>query len=71
MATSVHVVPSGDEWAVEEGGRQLSTHTTQREAEQAAREEAIRAHAELVIHGRNGQVERKDSFGNDPRDIKG
>ena len=71
MATSVHVVPSGDEWAVEEGGRQLSTHRTQREAEQAAREEAVRAHAELVIHGRNGQVERKDSFGNDPRNIKG
>lgn len=70
-ARSVHVVPSGDEWAVEEGGRQLSTHGTQAEAERVAREEAMRAHAELVVHGRSGQIERKDSFGNDPRHIKG
>ena len=71
MAASVHVVPAGEEWAVEEGGRQLSTHHTQAEAEKFARDEAMRAHAELVVHGRDGQVERKDSFGHDPRSIKG
>jgi hypothetical protein len=68
---SIHVVPSSGEWAVEEGGRQLSTHRTQAEAEKFARDEAMRGHAELVIHGRNGEIERKDSFGNDPRNIKG
>jgi hypothetical protein len=70
-ATSVHVVPSGEEWAVEEGGRQLSTHRTQAEAEKVARDEAMRARAELVVHGRDGQIQRKDSFGNDPRSVKG
>jgi hypothetical protein len=70
-AKSVHVVPSGDEWAIEEGGQQMSVHRTQEEAEKIAREEAIRAHAELVVHGRDGRIERKDSFGHDPRSVKG
>jgi hypothetical protein len=70
-AESIHVVPSSDGWKVEEGGRQLSTHETQAEAEKFARDEAMRSHAELVIHGRDGQIERKDSFGHDPRPVKG
>ena len=70
-ATSVHVVPSGDGWAVEEGDWQLSTHRTQAEAEKSGRDEAMRAHAELVVHGRDGRIERKNSYGNDPRNIKG
>jgi hypothetical protein len=70
-ARSVHVVPSGNQWAVEEGGSQLSTHRTQMEAEKFARDEAMRAKAELVVHGRDGRIERKDSFGNDPRSIEG
>ena len=69
--TSVRVVPAGNEWAVEEGGRQLSTHRTQAEAETFARDEAVCARAELVVHGRDGRIERKDSFGHDPRSIKG
>ena len=68
---SVHVVPSGDEWAVEEDGRQLSMHRTQADAERAGREDAIRAKAELVVHGRDGQIERKNSYGNDPGNIRG
>jgi hypothetical protein len=70
-APSVHVVPVGDQWSVEEGGKSISTHATQEEAEQFARDEAIRARGELVVHGRNGRIRRKDSFGNDPRSIEG
>jgi Uncharacterized protein conserved in bacteria (DUF2188) len=70
-SASVHVVPAGDEWVVEQGGRQLSTHRTQAGAEKMAREEAIRAQAELVVHGRDGQIERKNSYGHDPRNVKG
>ncbi len=68
---SVHVVPSADGWAVEEDGNQLSVHNTQGDAERAARQEAIRDHAELVVHGRDGRIERKNSYGNDPRNIRG
>src|SRR5437763_1611175 len=50
-ATSVHVVPAGNEWALEQRGKQLSTHRTQAEAEKIARDEASRAHRELVVHG--------------------
>jgi len=71
MSTSVHVVPAGEDWAVEEGGKKLSTHHTQAEAEKFARGEAIRAKAELVVHGRDGTIQRKDSYGHDPRSKKG
>jgi hypothetical protein len=68
---SLHVVPVGDEWAVEEGGLQLSTHRTQAEAEKFARDEALRAKGELVVHGRDGSIQRHDSFGHDPRSTEG
>ncbi len=72
-AKSIHVVPAADEWRVEAAGRELCSHhhRTQADAEKCAREEAMRDHAELVIHGRDGQIERKDSFGHDPRNVKG
>ncbi len=70
-AKSVHVVPNGDEWTVEESGRRIASYPTQLDAERAAREEAIRARAELVVHGRDGRIERKDSFGHDPANVKG
>ncbi len=68
---SVHVVPNGDEWAVEENHRTISAHRSQHEAEAAAREEARRIQGELVIHGRDGRIERRDSEGHDPRNVKG
>ena len=68
---SVHVVPRDDQWVVEENDRPISSHRTQQEAEQAGRDEAIRAQAELVVHGRDGRIERKNSYGHDPRNIKG
>jgi hypothetical protein len=68
---SIHVVPSGDEWVVEEAGQPLSSHRTQAEAEKFGRDEAIRASAELIVHRRDGQIARKNSYGRDPRDVKG
>lgn len=46
------------EWTVEERGKRISTQRSQAEAEKVARDEAIRAHAELVVHGRDGRIER-------------
>jgi hypothetical protein len=70
-APSVHVVPHGNEWVVEQNGRQLSKHSTQAEAEKHGREEAMRAKAELVMQGRDGRIGDEDSHGHDPRSIKG
>jgi hypothetical protein len=66
-----HVVTHDDGWAVEVGGEIASTHSTQDEATQAARQHAEQNESELVIHGEDGQIREKDSEGNDPRDIPG
>ncbi|MEO5365456.1 MAG: DUF2188 domain-containing protein [Magnetococcus sp. WYHC-3] len=68
-----HVVPRGDQWANLKGGNERATslHNTQREAEQAAREQSRREGSELLIHRPNGQIRQKDSYGNDPYPPKG
>jgi hypothetical protein len=48
-----------------------SIHSTQAEAAQAARSTAQRQQSELLIHGRNGQIRERDSYGNDPFPPKG
>ncbi|PIR38564.1 MAG: hypothetical protein COV35_06485 [Alphaproteobacteria bacterium CG11_big_fil_rev_8_21_14_0_20_39_49] len=62
-----HVVPHKDGWAVKGAGNQraTSTHRTQKEAESAAREIAKNQETELFVHGRNGQIRERDSYGND------
>jgi len=68
-----HVVPHPEGWANKKGGaeRASSVHDTKREAEATAREQSKREGSELVVHGKDGQIQRKDSHGNDPRNIKG
>lgn len=68
-----HVVPHPEGWANKKGGseRASSVHDTKREAEAAAREQSRREGAELFIHGKDGTIQRKDSHGNDPKNIKG
>lgn len=63
-----HVVPRGDGWAVrEEGAKRVSSvHPTLREAEQRARELARRDGTEVVIHGKDGKIRDRDSYGQDP-----
>lgn len=63
-----HVVPHTDGWAVRGAGnsRATSVHDTQREAIDAARGIAQNQHSEMLIHGRNGQIRERDSFGGDP-----
>ena len=62
-----HVVPHGKDWAVRGANneRATSVHETQSEAERAAREIAIRQRSEVVIHGRDGRIRDKNSYGND------
>ena len=44
---------------------------TQREAIEIGRELARNQHSELVIHGRDGKIRQKNSYGNDPFPPKG
>ena len=67
-----HVVRRGDEWAVRGEGnkRDTSHHDTQAEAIERAREIARNQQSEVVIHGRDGRIRDKDSYGNDPHPPK-
>jgi hypothetical protein len=67
----VHLVPSGDSWALEVDGRKRDSFTTQKEAVRGGRQPAEQEDVELVIHGEGGQIREKDSHGSDPRDIPG
>ena len=72
MSKNQHVVPHDDKWAVKPEGaeRAGSVHDTQGEAIDVARDRAIRDGGEVVIHGRDGRIRDKDSYGNDPNPPK-
>jgi len=63
-----HVVKTDDGWAVKGAGnsRATSTHRTQKDAINSARDIAINQKSEVVIHGVDGKIRDKDSYGNDP-----
>lgn len=71
-----HVVTNPNKgWDVKRsGGQRASAHTnTKAEAEKIAREISINQKTELVIHGKDGRIQRSDSHGNDscpPKDKK-
>lgn len=68
-----HVVPSGGRWSVRSSGasRASATFDTQKEAIDKARERAVREKTELYIHGRDGRIRERSSFGKDPFPPKG
>ena len=68
-----HVVPHPSGWAVKGAGneRASSVHGTQREAIAAAREAAIRQGSEMLIHGENGCIRERNTYGEDPHPPKG
>ena len=68
-----HVVPSGKNWAVKGAGNSKATRIveTQKEASKIAREIAINQASEMFIHGRNGQIRERNTYGNDPFPPKG
>ena len=68
MGKTQHVVKHGDKWAVrgEGNSRVTSTHDKQGSAEKAAIQIAKKEHSEVIVHGRDGKIRSKDSYGNDP-----
>jgi hypothetical protein len=68
-----HVIPSSGGWSVKKAGasRASSTHATQQEAIEAATQIAKNQRTELYIHGRDGRIRERNSYGNDPHPPKG
>lgn len=62
----VHTVPNGNGWANKVDGEVVSRHRTKDNAVERGREVARENHAEHLIHNRNGQIGRRNSYGHDP-----
>ncbi|MEA4850335.1 MAG: DUF2188 domain-containing protein [Paludibacter sp.] len=73
MNKNQHVVPNGNNWAVKGEGNSKNTRNTQtqKEAINIARTIARKEQSELIIHGKDGQIRQKDSYGNDSFPPKG
>lgn len=74
MGKNIHVTkrPDGYWQAKGEGNSRASCVTkTQEQACQKARDLAIKNHSEVLIHGVNGKIRARDSYGNDPYPPKG
>jgi hypothetical protein len=71
---SIVVEPRADgRWARQKNGsrRAASLHATQAGAEEAARAQAKRERAELVVKSKDGRNQRRNSYGSDPRRTPG
>lgn len=74
MSKNQHVTkhPAGG-WQVKGAGNSRATKrtSTQKEAIAVARSIAMKKQSEVVIHGTDGRIRAKDSYGNDPCPPKG
>lgn len=68
----VHTVHRDGAWVNEVGGRQVGDRYDHKDAAvSAGRGEALTRHVEHHIHGLDGRVHEKNSYGHDPRSIPG
>jgi uncharacterized protein YdaT len=67
------VVPSGKDWAVKGAGSSKATEIlhTKSQAVDRAREISRNQGTELIVHGRDGKIQSRDSHGHDPFPPKG
>ncbi len=68
MHKNQHVTKHPEGWQVKGAGngKATSVTNTQAEAIKIARNIAINQKSEVVIHGKDGRIRDKDSYGNDP-----
>lgn len=70
---NIHISQHEKGWQVKLEGneRATSVHSTQAEAIVRGREIAIANESELFIHGKDGKIRERNSYGNDPKNRKG
>ena len=68
-----HVFPKGGKWAVRKAGaeRASGVYATQKEAVAKGKELAKNQGTELYVHGKDGRIRERSSFGKDPFPPKG
>jgi hypothetical protein len=69
----VHVVQGEKGWRVQVEGASgaRSTHRRQAAAAKAGRQVARNNQSELLVHGRDGKIRERNTYGTDPRRTKG
>ena len=73
MSKNIHITHRADKsWAVVQAGSNwaMGLYTTQEQAIQVGRPIAQVNQVELVIHYRKNRIRDKDSYGNDPPNIR-
>jgi hypothetical protein len=73
MGKNQHVVSHGERWAVKAEGASepLATFKTQSEAWEKAKSIARKERSEALLHGRNGAIRTRNTYGYDPSRTKG
>jgi hypothetical protein len=68
MGKNQHVVSVGDRWAVKEEGaaEPFAVFKTQSEAWEKAKSIARKERADALLHGRDGQIRERNTYGHDP-----
>ena len=64
---NIWVVNQGEQWAVRREGSDaiVSSHRTQEEAAASGRTLAQQEKSELIVQGRDGQIQYRNSYGNE------
>lgn len=65
---NIHIVPHENGWAIEKEQSERASRImpTKEKAVEIGREMAKTQRVELVIHKKDGTIQDKDSYGNDP-----
>jgi hypothetical protein len=73
MGKDQHVVSLGNRWAVKEEGaaEPFAVFKTQSEAWEKAKSIARKERTEAFLHGRDGQIRERNTYGHDPTRHKG
>ena len=73
MAKNVHITPRSNGWAVISAGAERASIIAPTQAAAAAigRQMAQNRESELFIHGRNGQIRERNTYGPDPESSRG
>jgi hypothetical protein len=73
MARNQHVVPHERGWAVIADGAEApaAVFKTQHEAWERAKALARKDRAEALLHGRNGRIRERNTYGYDPQQSRG
>ena len=68
MGKNQHVVKNDDQWGVRGEGNSKITKKfdTQRQAIDYAKAVAQNQRSEVLIHGKDGKIRERNSYGNDP-----